>query len=777
MEIVSTETALRTFLFADLRDYTAFVEREGDRAAAGLIADYRRLIRDRLALHEGAELKTEGDSFYITFPSPSRAIAFGADIFQAAHAEGVRRMRFGVGIHAGETVPLEGQFVGSAVNVAARIGAMAGDGELLVTDTVRALVRTGATYPFEDRGSVALKGVSEPIHLYAVEWRPAVAPTAPPTLHREAPAGLFVGREAELAELARATAGLAQGTGRTILIGGTAGLGKTRVVRQWSSQSGLLTLFGGCGATDAHPPYEPFAAMLRELTRLPAEEARVRRIAPELLALLPELATGERPRVDRDALYGALLRLVRDLLRSGPVCIVVDDLHWADDTTLGLFRFLASVAGSAPFLLVGTYRDDELQRGHPLRPLIAELARRDDVATLTLRPLGAADAERLLAQTGEHGSIESGDRERIVGLAEGNPLFLEELARSTGTEGALPATVAEAVLRRLAALDDDGRRLVTYAAIGGQQVGFDLLERVLGLPEREILRLARAAIEQSLLVEIGEGVAFRHALTREAVTRDLMRRERRLLHREVAEALLALHGDDPAAAAEIERQLTEAGLGDRAVPHALRAGEEALRLLAPGEAIAHFERAVDGSAGGSIERARALEGLGSAYHLRLDVTKAAATFGEAVALYRTVGTADDVLRVQIALARSLPYGPEERVAWKAAWTAAGGHAAPAQPRRQGPGANGSAGSRAQLSAALQPGAGSGQADRPGQWQQAHRPGARHQRSDSEESHHRHPTQARCQRPHPRCHLRLAARLDQRCANLTERRDRVPAVHR
>ncbi|HUQ17797.1 MAG TPA: AAA family ATPase [Candidatus Saccharimonadales bacterium] len=675
---MTNDTALRAFLFADLRDYTAFVEREGDRAAADLIADYRRLIRDRLARHDGAELKTEGDSFYIAFPSPSRAIAFGADIFQAAHAEGARRIRFGVGIHAGETVPLEGQFVGSAVNVAARVGAMAGDGELLVTDTVRALVRTGTTFPFEDRGPVALKGVSEPIHLYAVHWRPVVAPAEQPALRREVPAGVFVGRDTELATLTRAAEDLAEGRGRTFLVGGTAGLGKTRLVREWSSRSELLTLLGGCGATDAHSPYEPFAAMLRELTRLPAEEARLRRVAPELLALLPELTSGERPRVDRESLYGAFLRLVRDLLRAGPVCIVADDLHWADDTTLGLFRFLASVAESAPFVLAGTYRDDELQRGHPLRPLIAELARRDDVSSLTLRPLGTADAERLLAQSAERGAIGGADRERIVGLAEGNPLFLEELARSAGAEGALPATVAEAVLRRLSSLDEDGRRLVTYAAIGGQQVGFDLLERVLGLPEREILGLARAAIERSLLVESGEGVAFRHALTREAVTRDLMRRERRLLHREVADALIGLHGEDPATAAEIERQLVEAGLGDRAVPFALRAGDEALRLLAPGEAIAHFERAVDGSPAGSIERARALEGLGAAYQLRLDVTKAVATFEEAVALYRTAGTATDVLRAQVALARSLPYGPEERAAWKAAWAAAGDEAPPAQ---------------------------------------------------------------------------------------------------
>src|SRR5579859_6183319 len=160
MTAVTGETALRAFLFADLRDYTAFVEREGDRAAAELIRDYRALVRARLPAFDGAELKTEGDSFYIAFPSPSKAIAFGADLFRAAGESQGRRLRFGVGIHVGETVPLDGQFVGSAVNVAARIGSMAGDGELLVTDTVRGLVRTSTAFVFEDRGPIPLKGVA-----------------------------------------------------------------------------------------------------------------------------------------------------------------------------------------------------------------------------------------------------------------------------------------------------------------------------------------------------------------------------------------------------------------------------------------------------------------------------------------------------------------------------------------------------------------------------------------------------------------------------------------
>jgi len=221
-----SDGAVRAFLFADLRDYTAFVEREGDRAAAELISSYRTLIRDHLAKHEGAELKTEGDSFYIVFPSPSRAVAFGAEVFRSAHADGAPRIRFGVGIHVGETVPLDGQFVGSAVNVAARVGAMAADGELLVTDTVRGLIRTSGDFSYDDRGTVTLKGVSEPMHLYAVEWRPQQeAPRADVPAVADAPVGLFVGRDAELAALDAATLALIDGRGAIVLVGGAAGLG------------------------------------------------------------------------------------------------------------------------------------------------------------------------------------------------------------------------------------------------------------------------------------------------------------------------------------------------------------------------------------------------------------------------------------------------------------------------------------------------------------------------------------------------------------------------
>jgi class 3 adenylate cyclase len=166
-------TASRTngFLFADLRDYTTYVESHGDQAAAALLEAYRSLVRATVSEFGGAEIKTEGDSFYVVFPSASSAVQCGLAILDAAAAStasGGGPIRVGIGVHAGETVETSEGYVGSAVNVAARVCSQAAAGELLVTDTVRALTRTFLPVQFVDRRSRRLKGIAEPVVLYRV---------------------------------------------------------------------------------------------------------------------------------------------------------------------------------------------------------------------------------------------------------------------------------------------------------------------------------------------------------------------------------------------------------------------------------------------------------------------------------------------------------------------------------------------------------------------------------------------------------------------------------
>jgi class 3 adenylate cyclase len=187
-DLVTTEPAhhpiqARGFLFADLRGYTAFAEARGDAAAAELLRTYRAIVRRVIAQFHGAEIRTEGDSFYVVFPSATDAVRAGLAILEEARAgtEGAP-LRIGIGVHAGETTETEEGYVGGAVNIAARVCAIAGAGELFVTDTVRALARGQLTVQFVPRGRRRLKGIAEPIAVYAVvseaaspvrRWSPA----------------------------------------------------------------------------------------------------------------------------------------------------------------------------------------------------------------------------------------------------------------------------------------------------------------------------------------------------------------------------------------------------------------------------------------------------------------------------------------------------------------------------------------------------------------------------------------------------------------------------
>ncbi|MBA3779145.1 MAG: adenylate/guanylate cyclase domain-containing protein, partial [Chloroflexi bacterium] len=176
------DSITRGFLFADLRGYTEYVERHGGEAAAQLLARYRELVRAQVAQSRGAEVKTEGDSFYVVFPSVSAAVRAGLAILDLAAQESAdpqHAIRVGIGIHAGETVETGEGYVGSPVNIAARLCAQALAGELLVSDTVRALTSTIVRAAFIPKGRRRLKGIAEPMQVFAVSGATAAEPVRP----------------------------------------------------------------------------------------------------------------------------------------------------------------------------------------------------------------------------------------------------------------------------------------------------------------------------------------------------------------------------------------------------------------------------------------------------------------------------------------------------------------------------------------------------------------------------------------------------------------------
>ncbi len=414
----------------------------------------------------------------------------------------------------------------------------------------------------------------------------------------------FIGRRAALDALLAAVAGLDHDRRRVVLVHGEAGIGKTRLLDEFArSVQGreaevrpALVFRGGClDLGDGDLPYAPILDVLDALASVavPADEASAIR------SLRDELGgAGDSERVSSGR--GRTFVAIRDHLvtaaRDADVIVWVDDLHWADRSTLELLTFVSTRVAPARVLFVMSYRSDELARGHPLRNVVAEFERGGVVADIALEPLGQADIrDQLDAILGE--APDARRLDRIVALADGNPFHVEELAALDVEAGALPRSLRAVLLARLDRLDDATVDLLGRAAVIGRDVDEGLLLAVTPMPERQVRAALRQATASNVLEPTPDGrrTRFRHALLREAVLAELQPGERMALHRAVAEALEArreLGASTPAvAAAELAYHWSEAGDDGRAFPALMEAGRRAQSAYAWTEASEAFERA------------------------------------------------------------------------------------------------------------------------------------------------------------------------------------------
>jgi len=683
------KTVTRAFLFSDLRGYTDFVESRGDVEAAALLKEYRDIVRAAVARAGGAEVKTEGDSFYVVFESALAALDCAVSVHRAAHAYNeahpVAPIRIGMGLHVGETVPYDDQFVGGAVNVAARLAAKAKAGELVVSDTFRGLVRTGQRYPMDDLGPQRLKGVTERLRAWMVEWReaglasPTVAAPPPvvtppllgpiePVTPRPVPGQLVcpvvVGRVAERARFAEHLAHAGEGRGQTVLLSGEAGVGKSAFTRQAiesATAQGFRVLYGVTVESDGGLPYAPFVAAVRSGFR-GIERDRLGRVlaqtAPDLAQLFPELSKASRTEpattVEQHRLSVAFQGLFSAFAREAPVLLVVEDLHWCDEASLALLHYLARELRDTRVLLLGTYRSDEMHRRHPLLRVLAGMQRERLVGEIALGKLTPDEVRELiratLLPTDPNITVSEEFRDALYARSEGNPFFTEELIKSLVDSGdifhrgdtgwdrkpidqmKIPGSVREAVRARVDKLSHDAQATLSAAAAIGLRFSFDLLRAVRGIAEAELEAQLREFIEQQLVIELGgrsDEYGFRHALTKEVVYDDLMVRERKRLHRAVADALAA---DARAEPALVAHHLIAAADNEAAVPYLLEAARRAYRAFAPRDAAAHYEKAIE--IGLPPEQlGPTLEALAETYYL-FDFARSRKASEEAAALYR-----------------------------------------------------------------------------------------------------------------------------------------------
>jgi DNA-binding CsgD family transcriptional regulator/tetratricopeptide (TPR) repeat protein len=386
---------------------------------------------------------------------------------------------------------------------------------------------------------------------------------------------VLVGRSRELEELERALDATRAGGGATVLVAGEAGIGKTRLASELTERArraGFGVLVGrSIDLVGTELPYQPFVEALRPLGNPWVVDAE---------------GSGSQLRV-----FEGALALLTERAASAPVLLVLEDLHWADTSTLDLVVFLAHNVVDRCVLVLATYRADEPSSSARMRRLEDGVRRSGSAHVIELGPLGPDDLTALLA-THIDSSLPRGLADSIAVRAEGNPFFAEELlAAAEAGSRELPRGLRDLLLERVGRLDESTRSVVRVAAAAGRDVGYPLLRATAGLPEREVRESLRQAVEHRVLVAEQESSSFRfrHALLAEAIYATILPGEREELHRRLADALAR---SGTARAAELAPHWAAAGRSSEALTASVDAAREAEAVFGLAEALAHLERAL-----------------------------------------------------------------------------------------------------------------------------------------------------------------------------------------
>jgi DNA-binding CsgD family transcriptional regulator/tetratricopeptide (TPR) repeat protein len=421
---------------------------------------------------------------------------------------------------------------------------------------------------------------------------------------RRISSSIFVGRVAERAQLGACLDAAEQREPGLVLLGGEAGIGKTRLATELATIAGTrgaLVLRGHClEARAASLPFAPFIEILRGLllgehayrNLEMGEPARavLARLVPEIE---PQPAVERRPPTEgeRLRLFYAVLELFGRTAEDRPLLVVVEDLHWADASSLDLLRFIAGDLASQRLLILGTFRTDDLHHRHPLLPLIAELVRLPHVIRLDLPPFTEPEVADQL--TGIARSRPADDVvQRIFARSDGNPFFVEELS-GHGADTRLPTTLRDVLAARLATLSGNARAVVLAAAAIGREAPHELIAQVAAVAQEQLLDALREAIDHHVLVRTDPhgpaGFAFRHALIQELAYAELLPSERIALHRAIVRSLQGAGGSS----GEIARHASLGHDPPTGRIYSVRAADQAFVALAFADALTQVERALE----------------------------------------------------------------------------------------------------------------------------------------------------------------------------------------
>lgn len=436
-----------------------------------------------------------------------------------------------------------------------------------------------------------------------------------PRIIRRTPAVPLIGREGALELLAGSLARAERGTGELVLVGGEAGVGKTRLAAEVAREGyrrGALVLWGGSYEAEGLVPHGATVEALEEyLANLPpGERSDVTRRHPALACLLPSLAsrvgTGDLTSGgNKTRLFAATARFLRELAARTPVVLILDDLHATDTASLELLHYLARAAPYERWLLAGTYREEEVQRGTPLHRLRSTVTRAGICRRIDLHRLARPETELLVRAILADGTVPPALHGALHAVSAGNPLFLEELIRTMqernqlelqggewrqhSAEWEVPRGVSDLVEQRVHRLGDAVEQTLALAAVAGMEIRFDLLLAASTLDSPALVAALDTALASRILEEREGDYVFYHPLVRAALYGQLSAPRRMILHGTVARALLQ---SQPDAVEALAYHFGRSEERTRSIPYLELAGDRAAAAHANEAAIDFYSAAL-----------------------------------------------------------------------------------------------------------------------------------------------------------------------------------------
>jgi tetratricopeptide (TPR) repeat protein len=644
-----------TFLFTDIEGSTRLIEQHPDSMEEAQ-ARHNALLKSAIDAHRGYVFQVVGDAFCSVFENPGDAASAALDAQRAIHGESwgkIGAMRVRMGLHTGNAEARDGDYLSSLTVVRAqRVAAAGHGGQTLLSsaaaEKLRPSLPTGTT--LRDLGAHKLRGLADAENIYQLVASDLPSDFPPLRVEHAGGAsaaplgqlvrGQLVGRGGEQQQLRGHWDQAQQARGHLVLLSGEPGVGKSRLAQDLiahAQNSGAKILRGGCYEYEATTPYLPFVEAFRDWARcqsaeqlrtaLGATAAEIVKFAPEIEIKLGALAPNAplSPSEERLRMFDSAARLLRALAAERGLLVFVDDLHWADQGTLSLLHYLLRHLRGDRVLLLGAYREIELDRAHPLASALVEWNRERLSTRVPLGRLSLADTGALLATL--FGQVSVGDdfAMALYGETEGNPFFIEEVVKSLIEQGqiyregerwqrkethelAIPQSVKEAIGRRLTRLSEPAIDALRTAAALGKIFLFRELAAVSPESEEALLdALDEASAAQLIRAHGGaagassagdDTFAFTHDKIREVLYNELNSIRRRRLHQRIGETLEKLHGAAAAEAPGAEAHAQDlayhfALAGDlaRSLTYSRRAARNAERVFAHDDALKFLEQA------------------------------------------------------------------------------------------------------------------------------------------------------------------------------------------